>query len=130
MIGKIPGINIDNTLLKRVPFTKSLGIITDETLSWENHTEYISTKIRHGIGVLGKSKNILSKELLNMLYKTLIEPYFRYGNTVWGQCHQTLLDRLQSVKNRAARIITMIHYEDADHPSILYQIGWLSILDR
>ena len=23
-LGKIPGINIDNTLLKRVPFTKSL----------------------------------------------------------------------------------------------------------
>ena len=51
-----------------------------------------------------------------MLYKTLIEPYFRYSNTVWGQCHQTLLDRLQSMRNRAARIITGISYEDADHP--------------
>ena len=90
-LGKIPGININNTLLKRVPFTKSLGIITDETLSWENNIEYISTKIKRGIGVLGRSKNILPKEFLNMLYKTLIEPYFRYGNTVWSQYHQTLL---------------------------------------
>ena len=45
-LGKIPVINIDNTLFKRVPFTKSLGIIIDETLSWENHIEYISTKIK------------------------------------------------------------------------------------
>ena len=62
-LGKIPEINIDNTLLKRVPFTKCLGIIIDEALSWENHIEYISTKIKRGIGVLGRSKNILSKEL-------------------------------------------------------------------
>ena len=71
--GKIPGINKDNTVLKRVPFTKSLGIIIDETLSWENHVEYISTEIKCGIGVLGRSENILSKELLSMLYKTLTE---------------------------------------------------------
>ena len=62
-----------------------------------------------------------------MLYKTLIESYFRYGNTVWGQCHHTLPDRLQSMQNRAARIITRASYEDADHPSILYRLGWLSI---
>ena len=73
-LGKIPEINIDNTLLKRVPFTKCLGIIIDEALSWENHIEYISTKIKRGIGVLGRSKNILSKELLNMSHKTSIEP--------------------------------------------------------
>ena len=66
-LGKIPGINIDGTPLKRVPFTKSLGIITDETLSWKNHIEYISAKIERGIGVLRMSKNILSKWLLNML---------------------------------------------------------------
>ena len=58
-----------------------------------------------------------------MLHKTLTEPYFRYGNTVWDQCHQTLLDRLQSMQNRAARIITGISYEDADHPSILCRRG-------
>ena len=58
-----------------------------------------------------------------MLYKTLIEPCYRYGNTVWGQYHQTLLDRLQSMQNRVARMITSISYEDADHPSILYRLG-------
>ena len=96
-------------------------------LSWENHIEYICTKIKRGIGVLGRSKTILSKELLNKLYRTLTEPYFRYGKTVWGQCHQTLLDRLQSMQIKAAGIITGISYEDTDHPSILYRLGWLRI---
>ena len=31
------------------------------------------------------------------------------------------------MQNRAARIITGISYEDADHPSSLYRLGWLRI---
>ena len=31
------------------------------------------------------------------------------------------------MQNRAARIITGISYEDSDHSSILYRLGWLSI---
>ena len=33
-LGTIPRIKVSNTLLKRVPSTKSLGLIIDETLSW------------------------------------------------------------------------------------------------
>ena len=112
-------------LLKREPFTGSLGININETVSLENHIQYISTKIKRGSGVLGRSKNITSKERLNMSYKTLIEPYFRYGNTVWGQFHQTLQPSLQSMQNKAAGIMTGISYED--HPSILYRLCWFSI---
>ena len=37
----IPKIKVNNTLLKRVSYTKSLGLIIDETLSWVDHIEYI-----------------------------------------------------------------------------------------
>ena len=45
-LGTIPKIKVNNTMLKRVPHTKSLGLIIDETLSWVNHIEYISVKIK------------------------------------------------------------------------------------
>ena len=51
-LGTIPKLKVNNTLLKRVPHTKSLGLIIDETLSWVNHTEYTSIKIKRGNGVL------------------------------------------------------------------------------
>ena len=51
-LGTIPKIKINNTLLKRVPHTKSFGPIVNETLSWVNHIEYISIKIKRGNGVL------------------------------------------------------------------------------
>ena len=40
-LGAVSKIKVNNTLLKRVPNTKSFGLIIDETLSWVNHIEYI-----------------------------------------------------------------------------------------
>ena len=36
----------------------------------------------------------------------MIDPCLSYCNTVWGQCNETVLDRLLSLQNKAARSIT------------------------
>ena len=51
----------------------------------------------------------------------------RYGNTIWGFCDNNLIDKLQCLQNRVCRIITGIGYENADHPSLLKELGLLSI---
>ena len=58
---------------------------------------------------------------------TDIEPCFRYCNTVWRQCNETLLDRLQTLQNRAARVIANVSYEAADHNGLLCDYGWLNV---
>ena len=62
-----------------------------------------------------------------MLYRTLVEPYLRYCNTTWGNCGATLLNRLRTLQNRAARVITGISYEDADHNRILKDLNILNV---
>ena len=57
----------------------------------------------------------------------MIEPYFRYCNIVWGQCNKTLLEKLQTLQNKAARTIASLRYEDANHCQIISQYGWLSV---
>ena len=54
-LGAVPKIKANNTLMKRVPYTKSLGLLSDETLSWVNHIEHISVKIKRGTGVLKRA---------------------------------------------------------------------------
>ena len=49
----------------------------------------------------------------------MIEPYFRY----WGQCNETLLDRLQTSETRAARLIANVSHGAADHSSLLWDYG-------
>ena len=61
------------------------------------------------------------------LYKSLVEPYFSYGNTIWGLCNDNLIDKLQLLQNRVARIITDTSCGSADHPLLLTELGWLDI---
>ena len=57
----------------------------------------------------------------------MIEPYLRYCCNVWGSCGNTLLHRLQTLQNRAVRVITDINFENADHELLLKRLNFLSV---
>ena len=126
-LGAVPKIKVNNTLLKRVPYTRSLGLTIDETLSWVNHIQYISIKIKRDIGVLKWAKLFIPKHLLTTLYIIIIEPYFRYCNTVWDQCQNLLLDKLQTLQNKVPRIVARKSYKEAEHTKLLQELGWFNV---
>ena len=80
----IPATVADSKVVKRVAHTKSLGIVVDEYLSWDKHIDYISKKLKCNIGVIKRVCSVTPKESLVTLYRTLVEPYLRYGNSIWG----------------------------------------------
>ena len=43
-LGVLPALEINGTQLKRVNFTKSLGVLIDENLTWSNHINALSLK--------------------------------------------------------------------------------------
>ena len=113
--------------IKRVRIVKYLYLIADDTLTWSEHVEYISTKIRRGIGILKRTSKFLNGGSLLTIYSSLIEPYLRYCNIVWEQCNETLKDKLQILQNKAARSIAKVKYDDADRCKLLVQFVWLSV---
>ena len=72
-------------------------------------------------------KNCVPSQSLIMLYRLLVELYFRYCSTTWGKCGQTLPDKLQTLQNKAARIVRIVKFEEADHNQLLISLEWLSI---
>ena len=73
-------------------------------------------------------RSIFLHESLTTLYMTLVEPHFRYRDILWGQCNETLKDKLQRLQNRAARVIcNSRRFEDVgDHQELLNQLGWFN----
>ena len=98
-------IRVDDHLITCTNWTKYLGIIVDDNLSWELQIDHVSKKINKNIGVMKHIKSCVPKESLIMLYRSLVEPYFRCCNAVWGNCGQTLLNMLQALQNRAASVM-------------------------
>ena len=102
-----PSVNlsIDGQPLSEVEKTKFLGVIIDNTLTWEHHIKYISGKIARGIGILIKAKDILNKDTLVTLYYSFVYPYYVYCNHIWGSSCSKHLRRLFVLQKKAIRII-------------------------
>ena len=120
-------VHVDGALIRRVNKLRCLGLIVDDRPSWKEHISYISSKVSRNIGILKRVRECVTKETLLIMYRTLIEPCFRYCNTTWGNCGTTLLKKLQTFQNRVARVIEGVKYDEADHPKILRNLNILNV---
>jgi hypothetical protein len=53
----------------------------------------------------------------------MVQPYFEYCSLVWGNCGESLKEKLQKLQNRAARVITGDTY-DIRSKDILKKLNW------
>ena len=92
---------------------KYLGITFTENLTWSDHLNNISTKIKQRIGLPRKIKTFISLKTRLIIYNALILPLFDYGDIIWGDKNNfSLMDQLQILQNKAAKTIP-----DAPHLS-------------
>ena len=98
-------IYIAGNTLEMCTHTKLLGIYIDNCLSWDRHIDFISSKLSPKLGILYRFSKFTPSYLLNIIYKTLIQPDIDYGISIWGNCASTYLNKVQSLQNRAARIL-------------------------
>ena len=113
--------------IRRVKLVKYLGLWTDDNLTWEVKIDHIWSKMARSISIIKRIRNFVPKESLLTLYRILVEPYLRYCNIVWGQCNETLKDKLQTLQYKAARTIAKIRYDDANHMKLLCDLVWISV---
>ena len=67
---------------------KYLGIQLDPLLNFEEHVDYIRCKTIGKVKLLGRLNEILAKDTLLMLYKTLILPIIDYGDVIFDCINQ------------------------------------------
>ena len=63
---------------------------------------------------------------VKQMYKSLVEPHFRYCCPVWGNVGETSLTKLQKLQNRAARIFTGSRYDQLALP-LIRALGWPTV---
>ena len=68
-------IKIKGEQIQEKDYTKYLGILIDNKLSWNCHIKHVNLKISKGIGILTKLRRYLSKSVLRLKDKR-IKHYF------------------------------------------------------
>ena len=105
-------LKINNHPIDRVKDFNFLGLTIDDTLSWKDHIQKISTKISRVIGVLNRLKKFLPSSILILLYNSLILPHLQYCSLVWG----FRPGRIVKLQKRAVRLITNSKYNAHTEP--------------
>ena len=110
---------LNDSDIKRVTNTKSLGIIVDEGLNWERQYRTVHNKSRGGLQSLRRLKGILPQSSLSNVYRALIETHIRYSDVVWGSLSNSKIEFLQRLQNRAVSMIQTSRKKDDWTPEFL-----------
>ena len=74
---------LNNSEIKCVKQTKSLGVIVDEGLKWEQHITVVKRKVRGGLSSFKKVKNLLPQKQMDNVYRAFVESHLRNANAIW-----------------------------------------------
>ena len=114
-------LKLNNSDIKRVNTTKSLGVIVDEKLNWDEQFKRIKGKMSGGLAALKKLKNVVPQSQLCNVYCALIESHLRYADVIWGSLSKTKLAALQRLQDRACSIISNARIKDN------WSSSWLNV---
>ena len=113
-------------ILEQVPKFSYLGVLLDETLSWKDHIEYVSSKVSSRLGLLSCIRAGLTLEASKQVQTSIMQPLFDYADDAWGEISEECCNELQRLQNRAARIIL----RRKTSKNAFHLLNWLSLVCR
>ena len=97
----------NSNLVNKASSQKHLGIILNESLSFEEHLKAISVKTNKTLYLLHKLQNLLPRAALIILYKLFIRTYLDYGDIIYEQAfNSSFYEKLESIQCNASLAIT------------------------
>ena len=98
-------IGTNKTKLEVVKQEKDLGIIFDDTLSFENHISTCIKKASQMMGLIRRSFTSLNAEVFKPIYMALVRSRLEYGQAVWSPYKKGDIKRIEAVQRNATRQI-------------------------
>ena len=122
-----PPVTFGKIVLKYETIAQYLGVTIDSCLTWKEHINSLTSKIKPKLGALALLSKCLPRAELDSIYKTTIQPYIDYGIIIWGQHSQCNLNMVQKFQNRAARLVTRNFDYLTSSSEIIKSLKWLTL---
>ena len=110
---KIPILKIKINGTRIIPSSsiKYLGIYLDSYLDGSSHCAILRTKLQRATGMIAKTRHYIrdSKSQLLSLYHSIFASHMTYGCQVWGLNQNKFTKKIQTLQNRAIRLITFAY---------------------
>jgi hypothetical protein len=122
-------IRLGNDEIKCVNEVKNIGAILDTTLSMKSHVCHVSRGCYAHLRTIAQIRKYLTTEATAKLVHSFVTSRLDNLNSILFGTHGYLLDKLQLLQNRAARVITGVGATEHITP-VLSSLHWLPIRYR
>ena len=111
---------ICNFEIERKFSCRFLGVIINETLTWNEHILAIKAKMSRYVGILYKLKTFLPLSARKNIFHSFVQSHLSYCSLVWGLGPKASLEQLFSEQKKAMRALmpgyNINYYKDGIKP--------------
>ena len=104
-----PPIIFDGKVIPYVEKVRSLGLILNNSLTFDDHISKLCGEISHCIGMLSQSKSFTPFNTRLKLFQALVMPKFLYLSNTYHNCSRKCWDLINITYNKCARYVFNIH---------------------
>ena len=96
--------SVNGEILHNVPTFRYLGINLDQTLNFNYHLKNVVNVISHKLYIFSKLRRFLDDRTSLLIYKTMILPFFDYGDVAFMFSNSSMLKKLDRLHLRGLKI--------------------------
>lgn len=109
-------LKIGSDVIETVPRVKSLGVLFEEHLQWNDHVDSVAVKLSRTVGILSKFRNLFPQCIKKLLYYSLFYSVLNYCYLVWGTTSFSNTNKLYTIQKRAVRNIASAAFDSPSKP--------------
>ena len=128
-IPKLPGLHVGSSIITPAPHVKNLGVIIDSKFTMEQHINSVMRAAFFKIREISYYRRLLTPPCAKTLIHAYITSRLDYCNGLLYGFPAQQLNRVQSILNTAARLVTMTRKFVHITP-ILRELHWLPVCYR
>ena len=102
---EVDNISLCGSVIETVQTYEYLGVMIDANVTFKDHLSKIVRNVNNKLYLLSILRKQITVQCAVLLYKSMILPYFEYGDVFLSACTVTDLSKLQILQNRGLRIV-------------------------
>ena len=122
-------LKVGNDMIKPSTSVRNLGIIFDDHMSMTQHINSLMSSVNFHLRNIRRIAKYLDQDTKHHVVRCLILSRLDYGNALMYGAKSKDLDRLQSLQNKAVKLIFCAGKRDSPSP-LMDTLHWLPIRER
>ena len=124
-----PDLNFNGIPVAREDSTKHLGFHLDSRLNFAKHITEAVRKATKGLSLLKYLSKYVPRQTLDLSYKLYVRPHLDYGDVIYHNQREDLMNLVEQVQYKAALIVTGC-WQGTSRVKLYDELGWESLSER